>query len=357
MNRLAAFIVSGLLCQSAIVAPAFANSPLPPPAADVEMRYYDRHKIDVSNIRDFYENLLIADAMIHAEAMFSAETKWKLTLYQMIRAGSNHHQARSAYQLSLLGTPIEEISAIYAADFTSSISDPRLRAAFEYLDVAATLPTRVTSDTHAALRRHYTDRQIVELFELTGINAAMATHDRILPIATDQETLDWANANLSALGWEPGHNTGTSEEQRSKPFVGEMVEALYDEFVSTWVPEDLTARAPRLRTDFLNQITGYGVSPLTFDGDQDGVAEPFDYFPTDYLRWEDPSAKSKNLPPDTTPPFDVGAYDYKHFNPARVPAATVPFSDRHMLDNSWSRKSGLGTLGMDAYLLQKDRTI
>lgn len=357
MKRLTAFIASGLLCQTALVAPALANNPPPPPASDVEMSYYDRHKIDVSNIRDFYENLLIADAMIHSDAMFTAETKWKLTLYQMIRAGSNHHQARSAYQLSKLGTPVTEIVAIYSTDYKASIDDPRLRAAFDYLDLAATLPTRVTADTHASLRRHYIDRQIVELFELTGINAAMAVHDQLLPIATDQETIDWARANLASVGWELGHNASSPEEQRSNPFVGAMVDDLHDEFVASWVPSDLTARAPRLRTDFLNQITGYDVSPLTFDGDQDGVAEPFDFYPAEYLRWEDPAANSKNQPPADTPPFDVEAYDYSFFEPATVPQTTYPYSERHRLDNSWSRKSGLGTLGMDAYLLQRDRTI
>lgn len=357
MRRFSTLFLSGLLCQTALVSPVHANTPPSPPKSDAEMRYYDRQKIDVSNIRDFYENLLIADTMIHSDAMFAAKTKWKLTLYQMIRAGSNHHQARSAYQLSQLGVSIDEIVAIWSPDYTTTIGDERLRAAFLYLDVAATLPTLVTADTHAALRRHYVDRQIVELFELTGINAAMATHDAILPIATDQETLDWANANLASVGWVAGHNVSRPEEQRSSPFVGAMVEALHDEFVASWVPEDLTARAPRLRTDFLNQITGYDVSPLTFDGDQDGVAEPFDFYPTDYLRWEDPAANAKNIPPAGSPPFDVAAYDYDFFTPATVPKTTTPFSDRHLLDNSWSRKSGLGTLGMDAYLLQKDRFI
>ena len=114
MKRLSTLLLSGLLCQTALVSPAHANLPPPPPKTDAEMRYYDRHKIDVSNIRDFYENLLIADAMIHSDAMFTAETKWKLTLYQMIRAGSKHHQARSAYQLSQLGLSIEEIVAIWS---------------------------------------------------------------------------------------------------------------------------------------------------------------------------------------------------------------------------------------------------
>ncbi|MEM7004747.1 MAG: hypothetical protein AAF498_02615 [Pseudomonadota bacterium] len=357
MKRVSLLAASCLAGQTLFALSAFAQTPPPPPAQDVEMRYYDRHKIDVTNLRDFYENLLIADAMIHANAMFDAETKWKLTLYQMIRAGSNHHQARSAYQLSLLGVPRDEIIALWSADYVTSITDTRIRAAFEYLDAAATLPTRVTADTHAALRLRFPDRQIVELFELTGINAAMAVHDQILPIATDQETIDWANANLASVGWTAGHNAASPEEQRANPFVGGMVEALHDEFVADWTPGDLTARAPKLTTDFLNQITGYGISPLTFDGDQDGVAEPFDFYPTDYLRWEDPEANAANLPPAGTPAFNVSAYDYTFFAPASVPETTYPFSDRHKLDNSWSRKSGLGTLGMDAYLLQRDRAI
>ncbi|MEO0461602.1 MAG: hypothetical protein AAF127_00600 [Pseudomonadota bacterium] len=357
MRRLSLRLASALLCQSVLCAPLLANSAPPPPAADTQMRFYDRQKIDISNIRDFYENLLIADAMIHSDAMFDAKAKWTFTLYQMIKARSNHHQARSAYQLSLLGVPTEEIIAIWSPQYSASLEDPRLKAVFDYLDAAATLPTRVTADTHASLRMHYTDRQIVELFELTGINAAMATHDAILPIATDRETSDWAMANLTSVGWEPGHNAGTEEEQRSQPFVGAMITALHDEFVADWDPGDLTARSPRLRTDYLNQITGYDVSPLTFDGDQDGVAEPFDFYPTEYLRWEDPSAKSRNLPSEDTPAFDAAAYDYAFFRPATVPETRYAFSDRHKLDNSWSRKSGLGTLGMDAYLLQKDRTI
>ncbi|MEM8492948.1 MAG: hypothetical protein AAF756_19205 [Pseudomonadota bacterium] len=335
---------------------ALADAPRPP-EADVRLTYYDRQKIDISNLRDFYENLLIADAMIHSDAMFDAETKWKLTLYQMIKACSGHHQARSAYQLSLLGTPVDDIVALWSRDYVTSIKDDRTRAAFEYLDVAATLPTRVTADTHAALRANFADRQIVELFELTGINAAMATHDQILPIATDQETLDWATKNLKDVGWATGHNASAKDEQRQNPYVGDVLDALHDEFIADWDAGDLTARAPRLRTDFLNQITGYGVSTLTFDGDQDGIEEPFDYYPAEYLRWEDPKANASNQPPADAPPFNVAAYDYSYFTPAAVHKTASPYSERHKLDNSWSRKSSLGTLGMDAYTLQRDRAV
>ncbi|MEM7602584.1 MAG: hypothetical protein AAF357_14355, partial [Verrucomicrobiota bacterium] len=357
MRTLPLWAATIVASHTLLTVPSTAQNPPSPPAADREMGYYDRHKIDISNLRDFYENLLIADATIHSDAMFEEETKWKLTLYQMILAGSHHHQARSAYQLSILGTPIEEIVALWSPDYVTSIEDARIRSAFEYLDLASTLPTRVTADTHAALRTHFIDRQIAELFELAGINASMAVHDQILPIATDQETLDWATENLESVGWKAGHHVGSAEEQRKNPFVGKMLKALHDELIADWVPEDLTARAPRLQTDFLNQITGYDVSVMTFDGDQDGIEEPFDVYPTEYLRWEGPDEVAANVPPAGTPPFDVAAYDYPYFTPATVAEAKYPYSDRHKLDTSWSRKSGLGTLGMDAYLLTRDRNI
>ena len=94
MKTLSLLTTTVLAGHTIFAATAWADSPPAPPVQDLEQKYYDRHKIDISNVRDFYENLMIADAMIHSDAMFDAKTKWKFTLYQMILAGSNHHQAR-----------------------------------------------------------------------------------------------------------------------------------------------------------------------------------------------------------------------------------------------------------------------
>ncbi|MEL7377359.1 MAG: nuclear transport factor 2 family protein, partial [Bacteroidota bacterium] len=203
--------------------------------------YYDRDKVDLSNLRDFYDGLLMADLMIHVDGMFSAETKWKLTLFQMILSGSNHHQARSAWQLEYMGVPMSEIRAIYADDYVDLIEDDRLRAAFEYIRQIAVRPTLVTGDTHAMLRMQYTDRQIAELFELAGVNAAVVTHDMITPIVTDQNTLEWARANLGAVGWEPGRNLGAPQEQRQNIFAGEALERAYEEINAKWQRNDFAA--------------------------------------------------------------------------------------------------------------------
>ena len=329
-----------------------------PPAEDKAMSYYDRHKIDISNLRDFYDGLLMADALIHGNAMFKAETKWKMTLYQMIQLGSNHYTARSAYQLSLMGVPIKEILNIWSPDYIKSIEDPRIKVAYGYLKQITSFPSEVNADTHASLRMHFVDRQIAELIELAGINAPLAKHDQLLPIPTDQNLLDWANKNLSTVGWKPGLNASTSpEEQRANSFTGNALIDAYNEIVSNWKPEDLTAIDPEFQTDWINYVTGYDISPITFDGDQDGIEEPFDFYPEDYLSWENSEWDKANLPDPETKPFNVKAYDYKYYKAPVVPKTKYPFSDRHKFDTEWTRLVSIGTSKIEDHYSGKDRAL
>lgn len=337
---------------------ALADIAPPAPDSDRATPYYDRHLIDISNLRDFYEGLLQADAMIHADGTFDAETKWRLTLRQMIRAGSGHHSARSAYQLSLMGVPLNEIQAVFDPAYVDTLEDPRLQAAFRYIDVVGRYPITVSADIHALLRTHYIDRQIAELMQLGAINLSKATHDAVLPIVTDQETLDWATANLASAGWQPRHNIATTpEEQRANPFVGQALDDAVAELNATWIRDDFGAVDPVFETDWLNFITGYGVSLITFDGDQDGIEEPFDAFPETFLEWEEPGARLANVPAGDTAPFDVTAYDYDYYTGPIEPEASVPYSDRSQFDTYWHRGAAFGTLDMDEYILQAERTM
>ncbi|MEL6136158.1 MAG: hypothetical protein AAFR42_01925, partial [Cyanobacteria bacterium J06628_6] len=219
-------------------------------------------------------------------------------------------------------------------------------------------PITSSADIHALLRTNYTDRAIAELMQLGAINHASATHDAVLPIVTDQETVDWATENLSAVGWEVGHNAPTSpEEQRANPFVGDAQIGAVAELEATWARDDLGAIDPVFETDWLQFITGYDVPIVTFDGDQDGIEQPFDAFPSTFLQWEAEDAKAANLPPSGTPAFDVAAYDYDYYTGTVEVESTVPYSDRNMFDTFWERGAAFGTLAMDEYLLQRERTM
>ncbi|MEM8976825.1 MAG: thrombospondin type 3 repeat-containing protein [Pseudomonadota bacterium] len=352
------FSIVAMMSATLVPSLSLAQVVAQPPASDRSMAYYDRHKIDISNLRDFYEGLMTADAMIHRKAFFDSKLKWKLTLRQMILSRSGHHTARSAYQLSLMDVPLEEIQAIFDPRYVENLKDPRLKAAFTYIDVMGNYPITSSGDIHALLRRNYTDRAIAELMQLGAINHASATHDGVLPIVTDQETVDWATENLASVGWTVGHNAPTSpEEQRANPFVGDAQTGVVAEIDATWVRDDYGAVDPVLETDWLNLVTGYDVPIVTFDGDGDGIEQPFDAYPSTLLRWEADDARAANLPPEGTPPFDVAAYDYDYYTGPVDVNSTVPYSDRNMFDTFWDRGTAFGTLAMDEYVLQRERTM
>lgn len=343
----------------AIAATFAAADPAPPaPSTDRDLPYYDRHLIDISNLRDFYEGMMIADAMIHRDSFLTSETKWKLTLRQMILSDSGHHIARSAYQLHLMGVAQADIQAIFDPNYVESLQDPRLQAAFSYIDLIGRYPITASADMHALLRTHYTDRTIAELFQLGAINNASATHDTVLPIVTDQETVDWATENLSAVGWQLGHNAPTSpEEQRVHPFVGDRLTGVVSDIDKGWVRDDYGAVDPVLQSDWLNEITGYEVSLVSFDGDLDGIEQPFDTYPSTYLKWQDESARDANMPPDTAAAFNVSAYDYGYYSGATEVPSSVPYSDRNKFDTFWDRSAAFGANAMDEYILQTERTM
>ncbi|MGD1955612.1 MAG: hypothetical protein ACFBZ9_10350 [Sphingomonadales bacterium] len=345
-----------LAIASCVVSVAAAQVAPPPPAADLAMPFTDRHKIDISNTRDMYDGVLIADAVIHTDMMFPSELKWKMTLFQNILNKSNHFQARAAYQLSLMGVPMADILAIWRPDYVAGIKDPRIRAAFEFVRQNAQLPSQVNADTHAMLRMHFIDRQIVELIQLTVVNTINAVHDTVTPIPTDQETIDWAAANLSPVAWTLGKNAASSEdEQRARPFVGEAIKQAAQEILSQWQPENLRAVNPEFKTDWINYITGYDISPVTFDTDTDGIEDPFDHYPEDYSRWRKPGSNKANKPPRKTPKFNVAAYDYAYFQPAVVAKTRYPYSDRHKLDTEWLRATSIGTSYLERSYSGKDR--
>ncbi|MEO1043353.1 MAG: hypothetical protein AAFX52_13810 [Pseudomonadota bacterium] len=320
--------------------------------------YYDRHRIDVSNLREFYEGVMIGDMMIHADGMFDATTKWKMTLYQMVRGGSRHFQARSAYQLSRLGVRNNEIHAIWQPDYIETIEDERIKAAFTLIDAVSVLPANVTADTHALLRTHFIDRQIAELIELASYNASNAVYDNVLPIPTDQTTIDWATENLRAVGWSIGPNVSRDkDEQRQQLFAGDLMEKAYKETLASWDREDLSAPLANFASDWLNIVTGYDVSRVTIDRDDDGVEDPYDAYPLDGERWAQERTFINNRPDPRTPPFDVARFDKPYYVAPVVPETRYPFSDRIRFDTNWNRQNSMGTSRIEDYFAAGDRAL
>ncbi len=79
---------------------------------------------------------------------------------------------------------------------------------------AALVPNAVTSKHFAELRTHYANRQIVEMLAVISLAGWYNRWNNSIATVTDQESIDRAESNLKAIGWELGKHGGAAHEQR-----------------------------------------------------------------------------------------------------------------------------------------------
>lgn len=361
------------------------NDTAPPPAA----KYHDQNAIDPLNNRAFGQAYLINDLVMSEDNAISSELRFKLYTYQMILAECEYLQARGAYQLALSGVSIEEIQALWAPDYVSSLEDLAEISVFNFANQAGRLPGSVNALTHKDLRTYFTDRQIVDLFHLMAAGASEVIHSELVGVVMDQETLDWATENLADVGWQPGRYTGPVEQQRPMPMVGDALEQARAEFLQVFNPNDLFTPV-QLATDWLSASTGIDVPAQHIDTDQDGVADNFDAFASEPAEWSDDdndgigknadadddndgisdleeqlAGTSPNSPDtdndgiddpfddsplDGLPVFDASQFDWQYYSGYTSPGeAESAYWDRQMLSMLWSKKAGYVLMAMDPH--------
>jgi hypothetical protein len=74
----------------------------------------------------------------------------------------------------------------------------------------------VTPEHFADLRTHYSDRQVVEMLAVISLAGWYNRWNNSIATVTDRESVEWAEANLKAVGWELGKHAGAAHEQRRK---------------------------------------------------------------------------------------------------------------------------------------------
>ncbi len=133
-----------------------------------------------------------------------------------LAAGCRHCQAHGAYGLDRIGLPIEKIQALWSYE-TSDLFDDRERAALDFAIAAGSVPSSVDASHHAALRAHFTDEEARSLIATVAAGGFMNRYNDALATVTDDESAQWAMANLGPLGWDIGKHVGAVHEQRTGP--------------------------------------------------------------------------------------------------------------------------------------------
>jgi alkylhydroperoxidase family enzyme len=132
-----------------------------------------------------------------------------------IAGGCQHCQAHGAYTLHLMGLDPARIRDIWSFEQSAAFS-PAERAALRLARDGAQVPNAVGPEHFAELRAHYSERQIVEMLAVISLAGWYNRWNNSIATVTDQESVDWAEGALKAVGWELGKHAGAAHEQRRK---------------------------------------------------------------------------------------------------------------------------------------------
>ena len=179
-------------------------------------KYRDRQNLEIfrwPELMKVFQNLV--ELVMLSPTNISRQLRSELFTMASIAGGCQHCQAHGAYTLHMMGVDPERIRDIWTFEQSSEFSDGE-KAALRLARDGALVPNLVEPGHFAELRRHYADRDIVEMLAVISLAGWFNRWNNSIATVTDQESVDWAQANLKAVGWELGKHAGAAHEQREK---------------------------------------------------------------------------------------------------------------------------------------------
>jgi alkylhydroperoxidase family enzyme len=177
-------------------------------------KYEDRQNLEFFRWPELLERFQVELVMI-APGNLSRPLRSELFTMASIAGGCQHCQAHGAYTLHMMGVDADRIRDIWTFEDSQQFSEAE-RAALRLARDAALVPNLVEPKHFAELRRHYSDRQIVEMLAVISLAGWYNRWNNSIATVTDRESAEWAAANLQAVGWNLGKHTGADHERRSK---------------------------------------------------------------------------------------------------------------------------------------------
>lgn len=145
----------------------------------------------------------------------SRQLRSELFTMASLAGGCQHCQAHGAYTLHLMGVDPDRIRDIWSFEQSAEFTEAE-KAALRLARDGASVPNGVEPGHFASLRSHYSDRQIVEMLAVVSLAGWFNRWNNSIATVTDQESVDWARANLESVGWNLGKHAGEAHEQRRK---------------------------------------------------------------------------------------------------------------------------------------------
>ena len=157
----------------------------------------------------------LAELVMVAPNNISRQLRSEIFTMASVAGGCQHCQAHGAYTLGMMGVDPDRIRDIWTFERSNAFSEAE-RAALSLARDAALVPNLVEPQHFADLRKFYSDRQIVEMLAVISLAGWYNRWNNSIATVTDQESIDWAAANLKDVGWTLGKHAGETHEQRAK---------------------------------------------------------------------------------------------------------------------------------------------
>jgi alkylhydroperoxidase family enzyme len=178
--------------------------------------YQNRQNLEIFCWPELMETFqTLVERVMVAENNLSRQIRSEIFTMASIAGGCQHCQAHGAYTLHMMGVDAGRIRDIWTFDQSAEFTAAE-KAALRLARDAAMVPNAVGPDHFADLRKHYSDRQIVEMLAVISLAGWYNRWNNSIATVTDQESVDWAKENLDAVGWELGKHAGEKHEQRRK---------------------------------------------------------------------------------------------------------------------------------------------
>lgn len=175
-------------------------------------RYRDRHLLEQAIRPEVWEAFSKLNSVTMKNDLGPQLTLEVFTVASL-GAGCSHCQSHGAFGLSDMGVDTDRIRDLWSFETSGEFSDAE-RAALRFALAAGKTPGAVTAEHHREMREHYTDARIADVLAIVCVAGWLNRWNDSLATVTDQESVDWAEQNLSDLGWSAGKHTGEAAEQR-----------------------------------------------------------------------------------------------------------------------------------------------
>ena len=178
--------------------------------------FQDRQNLEIFAWPELSEIFLkLVEKVMISPTNLSRQLRSEIFTMASVASGCRHCQAHGAYTLHMMGVDVDRIRSIWTFEQSTEFSEAD-KAALSLARDAASVPNNVGPEHFVNLREYFSERQIVEVLSVISLAGWYNRWNDSIATVTDQESVDWAEQGLRAVGWQLGKHSGEAHEQRKK---------------------------------------------------------------------------------------------------------------------------------------------